>query len=36
MDMVASLSDYYSVLYAIDPASVGGVLPDDGIYWVNQ
>ena len=36
MDMVASLSDYYSVLYSIDPASVGGVLPDDGIYWVNQ
>lgn len=34
VDMVASISDYYSVLYSIDPASVGGVLPDDGIYWM--
>lgn len=34
VDMVAAISDYYSVLYSIDPASVGGVLPDDGIYWM--
>ena len=33
-DMVASISDYYSVLYSIDPASVGGTLPDAGIYWM--
>ncbi|MCI8915084.1 MAG: ABC transporter substrate-binding protein [Oscillospiraceae bacterium] len=33
MDMVAAMSDYYSVLYSIDPAAVGGSLPDDGIYW---
>lgn len=33
-DMVAGISDYYSVLYSIDPASVGGSLPDDGIYWM--
>ena len=33
MDMVAAISDYYSVLYSIDPASVGCSLPDDGIYW---
>ena len=33
MDMVAAISDYYSVLYSIDPVSVGGSLPDDGIYW---
>ena len=32
-DMVAAISDYYSVLWSIDPASVGGSLPDDGIYW---
>lgn len=32
-DMVAAISDYYSVLYSIDPAAVGGALPDDGIYW---
>ena len=33
-DMVAAISDYYSVLYSIDPAAVGGSLPDDGIYWI--
>lgn len=33
-DMVASISDYYAVLYSIDPAAVGGSLPDDGIYFV--
>ena len=33
-DMVAAMSDYYSVLYSIDPAAVGGSLPDDGIYYV--
>ncbi len=33
-DMVASISDYYSVLYSIDPASVGGTLPDADIYWM--
>lgn len=32
-DMVAAISDYYSVLYSIDPAAVGGSLPDDGIYY---
>ena len=32
-DMVASISDYYEVLYGIDPAAVGGALPDDAIYW---
>ena len=33
-EMVAGMSDYYSVLYSIDPAAVGGVLPDGAIYWV--
>ena len=33
MDMVAAMSDYYAVLYSVDPAAVGGALPDDGIYW---
>ena len=32
-DMVAAISDYYSVLWSIDPAAVGGSLPDSGIYW---
>ena len=35
-DMVAAISDYYSVLYSIDPAAVGGSLPDDGIYWTGE
>jgi len=32
-DMVGAISDYFMELYSIDPASVGGSLPDDGIYW---
>ena len=33
-DMMSAISDYFMALYAIDPASVGGSLPDDGIYWL--
>lgn len=33
-DMVGAISGYFTALYAIDPASVGGSLPDDGIYYV--
>ena len=34
-DMVSAISDYLQTLYTVDPASVGGSLPDDGIYyWV--
>ena len=32
-EMVSAMSNYFMALYAIDPASVGGSLPDDGIYW---
>lgn len=32
-DMVSAISDYFLTLYAVDPASVGGSLPDDGIYY---
>ena len=32
--MMSALSDYFLTLYAIDPASVGGSLPDDGIYYI--
>ena len=35
-DMVAGISDYYSVLWSVDPAAVGGSLPDDGIYWLGN
>ncbi len=33
-DMGPAISDYFMVLYSIDPASVGGALPDDAIYYV--
>ena len=32
--MSRSISDYFRVLYSVDPASVGGSLPDDAIYYV--
>ena len=35
VNMMAAMSSYYSTLYSIDPASVGGSLPDDGIYYVS-
>ena len=34
IDMMSAISNYFMALYAIDPASVGGSLPDDGIYWL--
>ena len=33
-DMLPAVSDYFAVLWSLDPASVGGALPDDGIYYV--
>lgn len=33
-DMAPAISDYFRVLYSVNPASVGGGLPDDGIYYV--
>ena len=33
-DMAPAISDYFMVLYSIDPTSVGGSLPDDAIYYV--
>lgn len=33
-DMVGAISDYFALLYSVDPASVGGSLPDDAIYYV--
>lgn len=32
-DMMSAMSGYFLALYAIDPASVGGSVPDDGIYY---
>lgn len=33
-DMAPAISDYFRVLYSVNPASVGGGLPDDAIYYV--
>ena len=33
-DMLPAISDYFMVLYQVNPNSVGGMLPDDGIYYV--
>lgn len=32
--MAPAISDYFMVLYEVSPASVGGKLPDDAIYYV--
>ena len=33
-DMMSALSDYFLTLYAIDPASVGGSVPSNRIYYI--
>lgn len=33
-DMSGAISDYFRVLYSVNPNSVGGALPDDAIYYV--
>ena len=33
-DMAPTISGYYEILWMADPTSVGGALPDDGIYYV--
>ena len=33
-NMSRAISDYFRVLYSVNPASVGGSLPDDAIYYV--
>ena len=35
-EMMSAMSNYFLALYAIDPASVGGSVPDDGIYYVSH
>ena len=32
--MAPAISDYFMVLYSVNPAAVGGKLPDDAIYYV--
>lgn len=31
--MKASLSEFFNILYSVAPASVGGAVPDEGIYY---
>lgn len=33
-DMMSAVSGYFRTLYSIDPAAVGGAVPDDGIYYI--
>lgn len=33
-EMKASLNSFYKVLYDMAPASIGGTMPDDGIYYL--
>lgn len=33
-DMMGAVSGYFQTLYSIDPAAVGGAVPDDGIYYL--
>ena len=35
-DMMSAVSSYFRTLYSIDPAAVGGAVPDDGIYYIPQ
>lgn len=35
-DMRDAIQGYYEVLYAADPASIGGSIPDDGFYYMGQ
>lgn len=35
-DMMSAVSGYFRTLYSIDPAAVGGSVPDDGIYYIPQ
>lgn len=35
-DELKGISDYYEVLYAADPTSIGGAIPDDNFYYIPQ
>ena len=28
------IQDYYEILFAADPTSIGGALPDDAFYYI--
>ena len=33
-EMKTSLSKFFEILYGVEPKSIGGALPDDGLYYV--
>lgn len=33
-NMAPAISNYYEILYNMNPAAVGGSLPDDGLYYI--
>lgn len=35
-EMQATLDGYFAVLFEQNPAAVGGTMPDDGFYWINE
>lgn len=35
-DMRSAIQGYYEVLYAADPAAIGGSIPDDGFYFLTE
>lgn len=35
-DMRSAIQGYYEVLYAADPAAIGGSIPDDGFYFLGR
>ena len=35
-DMQTKVSGYLSVLFDLDPTSIGGQLPDEGFYYIHE
>ena len=33
-ESLKEISDYYEVLFAADPTSIGGSIPDDNFYYI--
>ena len=34
VEMKASLSEFYKILHGVEPSSIGGEIPNDGLYYV--
>ena len=33
-NMKTALGNFYSILYSVEPTSIGGAIPDAGIYYL--